>query len=65
LQEYRIDARDVIIGIAASGTTPYVVHGLRTCREHGIITGCITCNQGRPYWPRLIFQYWSSPDRNL
>ena len=48
LQEYRIDARDVIIGIAASGTTPYVVHGLRTCRAQGIATGCITCNPGAP-----------------
>lgn len=48
LQEYGIDARDVIIGIAASGTTPYVVHGLRTCRAHGVTTGCITCNPGAP-----------------
>lgn len=48
VQEYRIDSNDVIIGIAASGTTPYVVHGLRACRERGITTGCITCNPGAP-----------------
>lgn len=48
LCEYQIDANDFVIGIAASGTTPYVVTGLRTCREHGISTGCITCNQGSP-----------------
>ncbi|MCK6695616.1 MAG: N-acetylmuramic acid 6-phosphate etherase [Thermoanaerobaculia bacterium] len=48
VQEYRIDPGDVIIGIAASGTTPYVVHGLRACRERGITTGCITCNPGAP-----------------
>jgi N-acetylmuramic acid 6-phosphate etherase len=39
---------DVVIGIAASGTTPYVFHGLRACRQSGVITGCITCNPGSP-----------------
>jgi len=48
LQAWHIDTADVVIGIAASGTTPYVVHGLRTCREQGIATGCITCNPGAP-----------------
>ncbi len=48
LQGWQIDAADVVIGIAASGTTPYVIHGLRSCREHGIITGCITCNPDAP-----------------
>lgn len=48
LKFWRVDALDTVIGIAASGTTPYVVHGLRTCREHGIATGCITCNPGAP-----------------
>jgi N-acetylmuramic acid 6-phosphate etherase len=42
------DARDVVVGIAASGTTPYVIHGLRSAREHGLATGCITCNPGAP-----------------
>lgn len=48
LQAYRIDAQDVVVGIAASGTTPYVVHGLRVCRAKGITTACITCNPGAP-----------------
>jgi N-acetylmuramic acid 6-phosphate etherase len=46
LQEHRIDSNDVLIGIAASGRTPYVVGGLREARAHGIVTGCITCNAG-------------------
>jgi N-acetylmuramic acid 6-phosphate etherase len=37
-----------VIGIAASGTTPYVVGALKKCNEHGIVTGCITCNAGTP-----------------
>lgn len=48
VQAYQIDEQDVLIGIAASGTTPYVVHGLRSCRARGITTGCITCNPGAP-----------------
>jgi N-acetylmuramic acid 6-phosphate etherase len=48
LQRHYINEQDVVIGIAASGTTPYVVHGLKTCQQHGIVTGCITCNLGAP-----------------
>jgi N-acetylmuramic acid 6-phosphate etherase len=48
LAEHRIDKRDVLIGIAASGTTPYVVGGLRDARKHGILTAAITCNPGSP-----------------
>lgn len=48
LKIWQIDALDTVIGIAASGTTPYVVHGLRACREQGVSTGCITCNPGAP-----------------
>ena len=44
LLQHRINFKDVVIGIAASGSTPYVVGALKTCRENGIITGCITCN---------------------
>jgi N-acetylmuramic acid 6-phosphate etherase len=40
--------RDIIIGIAASGTTPYVVGALKRARENGIFTGAITCNTGTP-----------------
>ena len=35
---------DVVVGLAASGSTPYVVGGLREAAEHGLVTGCITCN---------------------
>jgi N-acetylmuramic acid 6-phosphate etherase len=48
LRAWQIDALDTVVGIAASGTTPYVVHGLRACRAAGIRTGCITCNPGAP-----------------
>ena len=48
LQAHAVSTADVVIGIAASGTTPYVIGALRTCRAHGIITGCITCNPGSP-----------------
>ena len=48
LAEYQIDQRDVLVGIAASGTTPYVVGGLRDARKHGILTAAITCNPGAP-----------------
>ena len=48
LQEYHISKRDVLVGIAASGTTPYVIGGVKKAREEGIITGCITCNEGSP-----------------
>lgn len=48
LQECHINENDVVIGIAASGTTPYVIGGLEKCNENNIITGCITCNQGSP-----------------
>lgn len=48
LQKWNVDEQDVVIGIAASGTTPYVVHGLKICRQHQITAGCITCNPGAP-----------------
>ena len=48
LVEHQIDNRDFVIGIAASGTTPYVINGLKDCRAQGIATGCITCNEGSP-----------------
>ncbi|RZK49751.1 MAG: N-acetylmuramic acid 6-phosphate etherase [Pedobacter sp.] len=48
LQEYNITDKDCLIGLAASGTTPYVVGGLNTARKHGVLTGCIICNQGGP-----------------
>ncbi len=48
LQKWNADEQDVVIGIAASGTTPYVVNGLKMCRQNHIVTGCITCNPGAP-----------------
>lgn len=48
LQEHDITPKDVVIGIAASGTTPYVIGALEKCREAGIITGSISCNPGAP-----------------
>ena len=44
LEAYGISEKDFVIGIAASGRTPYVIYGLLACREKGILTGCITCN---------------------
>jgi N-acetylmuramic acid 6-phosphate etherase len=48
LKEQNISQNDVVIGIAASGTTPYVIRGLEKCNENNIVTGCITCNEGSP-----------------
>ncbi|CAL2103363.1 N-acetylmuramic acid 6-phosphate etherase [Tenacibaculum sp. 190130A14a] len=48
LQEHQISNNDVVIGIAASGTTPYVIAALEKCNQHNIITGCITCNKNSP-----------------
>lgn len=48
LQHYNISDKDVVIGIAASGTTPYVISALQSCNENQIVTGCITCNQNSP-----------------
>jgi len=48
LAAYHISEKDVLVGIAASGTTPYVVGGLRTANANNIVTGCIVCNTGSP-----------------
>ena len=48
LQKENISEKDVVIGIAASGTTPYVIEALKMCNEKNISTGCITCNEGSP-----------------
>lgn len=48
LQHHQINKNDVVIGIAASGTTPYVIGGLEMCNQNNISTGCITCNEGSP-----------------
>jgi N-acetylmuramic acid 6-phosphate etherase len=46
LEIFNINTKDTVIGIAASGTTPYVIGGVKTARENGILTGCVTCNPG-------------------
>lgn len=48
LKSHNITEKDTVIGIAASGTTPYVIAALQKCRQNGILTGCITCNPGAP-----------------
>ena len=48
LLEYEINSADVLVGIAASGTTPYVIEGLRKANENGLLTACITCNCETP-----------------
>ena len=48
LQAYKITSLDFVIGIAASGTTPYVIEGLKACQAAGILTGSIACNFNSP-----------------
>ena len=48
LLQHHINSEDTVIGIAASGTTPYVIGAMRTAREHGTLTGCITSNPNSP-----------------
>ena len=48
LKKYEINSNDSVIGIAASGTTPYVISTIKKCNEKEILTGCITCNSNSP-----------------
>ena len=48
LQAFNIGEKDTVIGIAASGTTPYVVGAIEQARKNGLLTGCITCNPTSP-----------------
>jgi len=48
LSDYNVNVNDTVVGIAASGTTPYVIGGLEKANEHGLLTGSITCNSGSP-----------------
>ena len=45
LQEFQINHKDVVIGLAASGNTPYVIGAVEEASNHGLVTGCITCNR--------------------
>jgi len=46
LQDWGVNSKDMVIGIAASGSTPYVLGGVSDARKNGLPTGCITCNEG-------------------
>jgi len=48
LSAFDITNKDVVVGIAASGTTPYVIGGLKAANQNGLVTGCIVCNSGSP-----------------
>lgn len=48
LTEEKISVRDIVLGISASGTTPFVLEALKKCRAHNIATGCIVSNPGSP-----------------
>lgn len=48
LKKCNIGPNDFVVGIAASGTTPYVIGGIKRCREKGIGTACITCSENSP-----------------
>jgi N-acetylmuramic acid 6-phosphate etherase len=48
LEKHFVSDKDVVIGLAASGTTPYVIGALNECRKRGITTGCIVCNEVSP-----------------
>ena len=48
LKAYNVNSNDIVIGIAASGSTPYVLGALQKCQEKNIITGCIVCNSDSP-----------------
>jgi N-acetylmuramic acid 6-phosphate etherase len=45
LKPYKLDESDILVGIAASGRTPYVIGGLKKARKRGVLTGCIVCNR--------------------
>ena len=48
LKAHNINQKDVVVGIAASGITPYVISALEACNKNNITTGCITCNKNSP-----------------
>lgn len=48
LEQHEVSSQDVVLGIAASGTTPYVISALAECRKRGILTGSISCNPHSP-----------------
>ena len=55
LQQHNIDTDDFVVGIAASGTTPYVIGAVTACKQNGVQTGCITCNINTPLGAAVDF----------
>lgn len=55
LQEYNLTQNDVIVGIAASGTTPYVIGAVKEARSRGLLTACVTCNPNSPLSKEVEF----------
>jgi N-acetylmuramic acid 6-phosphate etherase len=55
LKQYKISKKDVVIGIAASGTTPYVIGALHEARKKGVLTGSIVCNKNTPVSAEVEF----------
>jgi N-acetylmuramic acid 6-phosphate etherase len=55
LQEFQINHKDIVIGLAASGTTPYVIGAVAEATNHGLVTGCITCNRGTALAKAAVF----------
>ena len=55
LVAWEITDKDIVVGVAASGTTPYVIGALEECRKRNIPTGCIVCNPGSPIAERADY----------
>lgn len=55
ISAYGFHASDTVIGIAASGTTPYVIGGVKQAKATGLLTGCITCNSNSPLAEEVEF----------
>jgi N-acetylmuramic acid 6-phosphate etherase len=55
LEGWDITDKDIVVGVAASGTTPYVIGALEECRKRNIPTGCIVCNPGSPIAERADY----------
>jgi N-acetylmuramic acid 6-phosphate etherase len=55
MQPFNPTANDVVVGIAASGRTPYVIGGVNDARANGLVTGCIVCNSGSELGKRVDF----------
>ena len=55
LKKYEPQKNDTLIGIAASGTTPYVIGGVKSARQEGLLTACITCNLDSALANEVVF----------